>query len=226
MGLSVNDIKALTQEDIIKLVEGGVLGEPQLIRINLDTATTNQLFNISGNFISVQDASDANTQIDIGFNRANNTKVPFTKGLQFIIPYKNFFASWTAQTGKFVDLLTYSFAPELFQIIDNRSQQSSTETLEDILEQLAGDTTSEIQGEQFTLDGNSQTAIAANTDRVGAMLYNPVGNGVVYLRFGGSVTAVNCAIIIQGGTSFSIDNYRGDLNVLGTNTEKIHVSEW
>lgn len=226
MGLSVNEIKALSQEEIIKLVEAGTLGDPQVIRLDLTTATTNKLLSLSGNYIGVQDASDVTTAIDLGFNRASNTKLTFTKGLAMIIPYKSIFATWTAQVGKYVDLVVYSFAPELFQIIDNRSAQASTATLEDILAQLSGDETAEIEGEQFTMDGNSQTAIAANTDRVGAMIYNPVGNGVIYLRFGGTVTAVNCAIIIQGGTSFSIDNYRGDLNVLGTSTQKIHVSEW
>ena len=226
MGLSVNDIKNLSQEDIIKLVEQGVLGEPQIIRVNLDDATTNKLFNISGNFIALQDASDVTTSIKIGFNRANNAKIPFTKGLQMVVPYRNFFGTWEAQAGKYVDLLCYSFAPELFQIIDNRSAQASTATLESILGQLTGDDTAEIEGEQFTLDGTSQTAIASNTDRKGCMIYNPMGNNLVYVRLGGTVTSANCAFILQSGQNFTIDDYQGAINVLGTNTENIHISEW
>jgi hypothetical protein len=226
MGLSVNDIKSLSQEEIIKLVEAGTLGDPQVIRLNLDDATTNKMLSVSGNYIGLQDASDVTTEIHLGFNRASNTKLSFTKGLSMIIPYKSIFATWSAQAGKFVDLVVYSFAPELFQIIDNRSAQASTSTLESILSQLSGDDTAEIEGEQFTLDATSQTAIASNSDRKGAMLYNPVGNAVVYVRFGGTVTATNCAFILQSGGTFTIDNYQGDLNVLGTSTQKLHVSEW
>lgn len=226
MGLSVNEIKALSQEEIIKLVEAGTLGDPQVIRLDLTTATTNKLLSLSGNYIGVQDASDVTTAIDLGFNRASNTKLTFTKGLAMIIPYKSIFATWTAQVGKYVDLVVYSFAPELFQIIDNRSAQASTETLEDILAQLSGDETAEIEGEQFTLDGTSQEAIASNDDRKGCMLYNPVGNAVVYVRLGGDVTVTDCAFILQSGGTFTIDNYRGALNVLGTTTQKLHVSEW
>jgi hypothetical protein len=226
MGLSVNEIKALSQEEIIKLVEAGTLGDPQVIRLDLTTATTNKLLSLSGNYIGVQDASDVTTAIDLGFNRASNTKLTFTKGLAMIIPYKSIFATWTAQVGKYVDLVVYSFAPELFQIIDNRSAQASTETLEDILAQLSGDETAEIEGEQFTLDGTSQEAIASNDDRKGCMLYNPVGNAVVYVRLGGDVTVTDCAFILQSGGTFTIDNYQGALNVLGTTTQKLHVSEW
>jgi hypothetical protein len=226
MGLSVNEIKALSQEEIIKLVEAGTLGDPQVIRLDLTTATTNKLISVSGNYIGVQDASDVNTTIDLGFNRSANTKLPFTKGLAMIIPYKSIFATWTGQVGKYVDLVVYSFAPELFQIIDNRSAQASTATLEEILAQLSGDDTAEIEGEQFTLDATSQEAIAANSDRKGCMLYNPVGNAVVYVRLGGTVTATDCAFIIQSGGTFTIDNYQGALNVLGTSTQKLHVSEW
>ena len=226
MGLSVNEIKALSQEEIIKLVEAGTLGDPQVIRLDLTTATTNKLLSLSGNYIGVQDASDVTTAIDLGFNRASNTKLTFTKGLAMIIPYKSIFATWTAQVGKYVDLVVYSFAPELFQIIDNRSAQASTATLEDILAQLSGDETAEIEGEQFTLDGTSQEAIASNDDRKGCMLYNPVGNAVVYVRLGGDVTVTDCAFILQSGGTFTIDNYQGALNVLGTTTQKLHVSEW
>ncbi|MFH0772546.1 MAG: hypothetical protein V1933_08010 [Candidatus Omnitrophota bacterium] len=129
---NIKEIKELPFEEIISLINANEIAEPVKITLPLDVALSEKQFDIAGNFLGVIDASDANTYVDIKFNKFDSEVVRFTKGISFIRPFNRIFFSNAVQAGKNIQLLISAYAPELFQFIDNRSEVIQTTELTNI----------------------------------------------------------------------------------------------
>lgn len=76
------------------------------------------------------------------------------------------------------------------------------------------------------LDGTSNTLLAANTSRVGFMVYNPTANAAIYIDIGGGTAVSEQGIKVAPGTWFSMTGGVTPVNlitVLGTNAQSIYV---
>ena len=223
---NTNFLKSMDNTELSKLVDAGVLGSPISYVIPLDTAMNLKQISVAGNYFGIQEATDANVKISVSFNRSGDSKIEFTKGLAFVIPFNRFFITSDAQAGKTVTILIYNYAPELFQVIDNRSEASSLVALEAVLAELQGETLSEEGGTRVQLSAETE-AIALNADRKNYTLFNPVGNGIIYVRHGDTVvTTSNYKYAIQAGQMVMIDDYRGAVRALASvSGQYIHIGE-
>ncbi len=218
--LTVDTIQKLSFEEILRLIEGNQIAEPYLITLDLTNGLDNKRIEIAGNFFALLDATDANVSITVKFN-TNATTVPsfpFTKGLQFKKPFRRVFISATAQPGKTVTIVISNFGGVLFDINDNRSAQSMTSTLEEIRDELKGGDTASTGGGAIALAAEG-VILSANTNRKSFGIYNPIGNGNLYIRFDNTiVTTDNYAICLPSGACYIGDDYQGIIRGLMANS--------
>lgn len=224
--ISKNEIRNKTIDELLSLVEKGQISEPQKFVLPLDTALNNKQYSFTGNFIYVQEATDNNVVVDIGLNRSDADKFQFSKGFGLIFPFKSLFIDSTAQSGKTITILIFNFAPEIFDVIDNRSALELTSILDEILKQIKGNTTSQEGGARVQLSAEGQV-LASNTDRVSYTLHNPIANNTMYIRHGSTtVTTTNYRYALEGGQTIMIDNYQGEVRALASTTgQYLHYGE-
>lgn len=130
--LSIQEIKQLSLEQVLKAVEAGDIAEPNLITIPLGTATTDKQISCAGNYFGIYDATDVNVKITAKFNRVSDTGALMGLGQSFIRPIKQVYISWTAQESKTITILIASLAPDLFAYLDQRSNVLQAQYLADI----------------------------------------------------------------------------------------------
>ncbi len=157
--LKIKDLKELSFEDVIRLINANEIAEPVKITLPLDNALNEKQFDIEGNFIGVIDATDANVAISVKFNKWDSEAIVFTRGLSFIRPFGKLFFTSTAQAGKSISLLISAYAPELFQIIDNRSEAIQTAELTNI-----SNNTGATKNNTRSLNGDTGTQVNKSVD--------------------------------------------------------------
>jgi hypothetical protein len=136
--LSIKDLKNLSLEEVIQEIKKNNIAEPTVLTYSLDTAANNKQVPIMGNFIGIIAASDMNTNVQIRFNRIDGNAITFSQGLYIIRPYDQIFLTWSAQANKTISIICTPLAPELFQILDNRSEQLQTSYLASIAARVSG----------------------------------------------------------------------------------------
>lgn len=201
--MNINELKAMSPEQLLLEVEKGNIAQPYILKLPLDAALVNKEFTISGNFFGIIDATDQNVNIDVSFNiiqQDSRQLINFTKGLQFVLPFKRIFITAAAQAGKSITILVSSFAPDLFNIVDNRSAQQSTTILTDISDQLKGSSTAQGYNNVTISNVTATQVAAANTSRRSILVQNlPTNTGIMYLGYDNTVSATKNFITLAPG---------------------------
>lgn len=169
-------------------------------------------YNLSGNYVYAIEATDGEAEVSLQFSRKDSlsNSFPITKGLGYQHPFDKIHFSWSAQTGKTITILVASFAPEIFGVIDNRSQNDILTTLENIEEQLTG--TNNADFDVVAVLATATLIVPANADRKSVIVsHRGDGVGLIYLGFDNTVTALKHFIQLAPGESWSIDDYTGDV---------------
>lgn len=198
----------------------------QQIAIDLSVVAADQEYNLSGNFFYVKEAPDQDMYVEVKINGSNNKAIPWTKQMGFIHPFNRLYITTPAGQAGIMTILLASEAPELFNVVDNRSAISLT--MADVLGELQGDIAPESCA--VTAVGVAQAQLlAANADRKGCSICSDILNtGNIYLGFDNSVTtAANWFQVLTPGGSYHIDNYRGPIHAIATiAAQAVGVGEW
>jgi len=187
----------------------------QQISVDLSVVATDQEYNLSGNFFYVKESPDQDMYVEVKINGSNVKAIPWTKQTGFVHPFNRLYITTPAgQTGT-MTILIASEAPELFDVVDNRSAISAA--TQGILDELRGDVTPETVGTEKTIGVAAAVVIAANADRKGGNVQSKSTNtGIVYIGLDNTVTSSKWVAELQAGQAFSIDDYRGDIYAIGS----------
>lgn len=226
--MTINDLKELSLEDILKLIDKGDVTDAIVYTLPLDTALSNYAVSIAGNYISCIDASDAGVSVNIEFNKISTGMIDFSKGLSISRPFNRFFITSSAQTGKTISFLISSYATDLFEVTDNRSNNQSSVSLAAIEQQLIGDTTGTMASDN-TIDNVSAEQIITGTNvQTSFLLFADLANtGTIYIGFDNTVSATKKIMALNSGDTMLIDNFKGDIWAFASGTgQKLSVSYW
>ena len=212
-----------TFKEQLDMVRNIGLQAVQEIVIDLSVVADDHEYNLSGNYFYVK---DQDMYVEVKINGSNNKAIPWTKQTGFIHPYNRLHITTPAgQTGT-MKILLASEAPELFNVVDNRSAISLT--MEDVLGEVQGDVTPE--GCAVIAAGVVQAQLlAANADRKGCSICSDILNtGNIYLGYDNTLTtAANWFHVLTPGGSYHIDNYRGPIHAIATiAAQAVGVGEW
>lgn len=190
------------------------------------SAAGEQTINLQGNFVYGYEATDGAANVDIQFSRKDSAADYFniTKAVGFTHPFDKLHVSWEAQGSKTLTLYIANLAPELFGVTDNRSALLTAALLQSILDELTGTVTAGNFALQALGAGATQI-IAANTARKSCIVHNPLGNAVIYLGYANTVTAIKYFVALQGGESWSTDDYLGAVWAIGTAAQNVAYGE-
>jgi len=228
--MNIKDIKNLSLEEIIRLIDKGDITDAVVYTLPLDTALTNFQVEIAGNFIACVASTDLSVNVDIEFNKFGSGKINFTQGLSFSRPYARFFITSSAQSGKTITFILSSYAPELFAIQDNRSNALQAQYLSNIQDELRGNTTPQGYDHVAVSSTAPTKVIALNAARKAFIIQQLETNtGDMYIGFNDTVAADKFVYKLRKGSvdSFALDDYRGDIYLLAAvNAEKVAYGEW
>jgi len=187
----------------------------QQISIDLSVVVTDQEYNLAGNYLYIKDAPDQDSYIDVKINASNQPAISWAKQTGFIHPFNRLYITTPAgQTGT-MKILVAAEAPELFAVVDNRSAIS--ESMNDVLAELQGDTTHEDWGTEKTVGTTAVEVLDANADRKACIIQAKSTNtGIIYIGFDNTVTSTKWIAELQAGMAFSVDDYRGALFAIGS----------
>lgn len=215
-----------TFQEQLDMVRKVGLQAVQEIAIDLSVVAADHEYNLSGNFFYVKEAPDQDMYVEVKINGSNNRAIPWTKQMGFIHPYNRLYITTPAGQAGTMTILLASEAPELFNVVDNRSAISLT--MADVLGELQGDVTPESCAVIAVGVGQAQL-LAANADRKGCSICSDINNaGNIYLGFDNTVTtAANWFHVLDPGGSYHIDNYRGPIHAIATvAAQAVGVGEW
>ena len=213
----------------IEIVRRNSIGVPRMMEIDLAIALIDHEYNISGNLFYIWLAPTQNDYINIKVNQTSQPAVPYRMGQGLVTPFdKLLITTPAAQTGNLY-LMYGTEAPELLEIIDNRSALAGD--ISAMLEQLRGDTTPENWGEIGIGLAQGQL-LAANANRKGCCICSDILNtGNIYLGFDNTVTTSaggnNWFHVLVPGGSFHVDDYRGPIHAIATvAAQLVGTGEW
>lgn len=170
-----------------------------------------QTVSLAGNFVYGYVGTDTLANVNLQFSRRDTDQDfhPLVEGFGYIHPFDKLHISWDAQPGKTLTIIIGSLAPELLNIIDNRSAIAQTALLQEIIDELQGDVAAEGYGRVAV--GAAATQIRpANVNRRSILVqHSPGGVGVIYLGFDNTVTVANHFIELAVGDVWTCDDYRG-----------------
>ncbi len=196
------------------------------IEIDLSVVAVDHEYNLSGNFFYVNVAPDQDVYVTVKINGSNNKAINWTKQTGFIHPFNRLYITTPAGQAGTMKILIASEAPELFNVVDNRSAIS--DAMSGVLGELRGDVTPESCA--VTAVGVAQAQLlAANADRKGCSICSDILNtGNIYLGYDDTVTtAANWFHVLTPGGSYHIDNYRGPIHAIATiAAQDVGVGEW
>lgn len=198
----------------------------QQITIDLSVVVNDAEYNLGGNFFYVKDAPDESSYVEVKVNGSNNTAVAWTKQTGFVQPFNRLYITTpSGQTGT-MKLLIAAEAPEMFDIIDNRSAMS--QNISDVLAELQGDVIPEIWGTEKTVGVAAVKILAANASRKRAIVQAKSTNtGIIYIGFDNTVTTSKWIAELQASMALPVGDYRGDLYAIATAAaQKIGWGEW
>lgn len=195
----------------IDYVRTASMGVPKNFVINLAIPLTDQIYNIAGNVFYVWSSANETDYVDIKVNNTNEPATRFVRQTGLNTPFDKLLITTPAgQSGDMV-ILYGTEAPELLQIIDNRS--ATVSGLVSILGELQGDQVHENWGTEITV-GNvaAVQVLAANANRKAMCCQaKAVNTGIIYLGFDNTVTTTKWIAELQAGVPFTVDDYRGPI---------------
>lgn len=214
----------------INYVRKASMGVPKTFVINLALPLLDQPYDISGNLYYVWSAPNAEDYIDVKVNKSSEPALRCPRQTGLITPFDKLLITTPAgQTGDLV-VLYGTEAPELLNIIDNRSVTAIG--LADILAELQGDVLPESAAAEITVGAAQVQLLAASATRKAFSLCADIGNtGFIYLGFDATVTTPAGGNIwfqcLGPGDQFGIDDYRGAIHAIATAAgQLVGVGEW
>jgi hypothetical protein len=202
------------------------LQNAQQISIDLSIVLVDKEYNIAGNFLYVFDAPDQVSYIDLKTNRTDRTAISWVKQTGFIQPFTKLYITTPAGQSGTMKILIAAMAPELFSVIDNRSAIS--QSMLDVLAELKGDTIPENWGTEKTVGTSAVQILASNANRHACTIQAKSTNtGIIYVGFDNTVTSTKWVAELQPGMSYSVDDYRGELQAIATAAgQLVGYGEW
>ncbi len=225
--MDLKQIKELSFEQILDLIEQGVLSEPRVVRLYLDTAKSNEFYSVAGNYFYAVDASSSSANFQAKFNRLDSDKIKFEKGFGLRRPFKQFWITSSAQAGEWVDILIGTISPELLEVIDNRTAIAQQQVLEAIRDELRGIATPGTF-DDVAVGVAAVSVIAANAARKGCVVQAKKSNtGLIYIGFANTVASTKALAELQAGMSIYFDDYRGDIFAISdAAAQVVYFGEW
>lgn len=183
----------------------------QQIEIDLSIAIVDKIYAFAGNYFYVKDAPDQISYIDVRVNTSDQPAVSWTKQTGFLHPFTKLYITTPAGQAGTMKVLIAAEAPQLFEIIDNRSAIS--ESMDNVVAELRGDVAAEDWGTEKTVGSAAAVEILdANANRKACLLQAKSTNtGIIYIGFDNTVTSTKWIAELQPGMSFGMDDYRGAL---------------
>jgi len=214
----------------INYVRKASMGVPKMFTIDLAVPLLDQPYHISGNLYYVWSAPNAEDYVDIKVNKSSEPALRCLRQTGLITPFDKLLITTPAgQTGDMV-LLYGTEAPELLNIIDNRSVTAIG--LAGILAELQGDVLPESAAAEITVGAAQVQLLAASATRKAFSLCADINNtGTIYLGFDNTVTTAAGGNIwfhaMQAEAQFGIDDYRGPIHAIATAAgQLVGVGEW
>jgi hypothetical protein len=165
----------------------------EYVDIDMSAAGSNQIFNVSGDFLFVDGSSTGVATLEVN-NQYNDPAAPFQVqagfGLQCL--FKQIKLSWAAQDGKKLRILYSTGArvvpTNVMQVSINSAPRST------------------FVNAQKTVTNASAQLLAGNTNRAYLLIQNNDAAGIVYIGFGAAaVTAAN-GIKLAPGASYELNS--------------------
>ena len=203
------------------------LSAPQKISITLTDVVSMLEYNVSGNYFYVLEAPDHVSYIDVQINRNDAPALPYTMQRGFHRqPFNKLYITTPAGQAGIMTIVVAAESPGEFEFIDNRS--SISQSMDDVLAELAGDVIPENWGTEKTVGLTAVSALAANADRKAAMVQAKESNtGIIYIGFDNTVTSNKWVAQLQPGMSWSVDDYRGPIFAISdTAAQLLGFGEW
>ena len=202
----------------------------QQIAIDLSVVAADQEYNLSGNYFYVKEAPDQDMYVEVKINGSNNKAIPWSKQMGFIHPFNRLYITTPAGQAGTMTILIASEAPELFDVVDNRSAIS--ETLVDVLDELkiiSGELQGDTTPENFavkTLGTTPEIIIPANANRKSCLATVIVP--IVYIGFDNTVSPTKFLQLLDVlGKWCYLEDYRGDVWGIGSVAGRsITWAEW
>lgn len=214
----------------IGYVRRSSMGVPKTFTIDLAVPLVDHIYDISGNLFYIWSSQNATDYVDIKVNDTREPAVSYVRQTGLNTPFHRLIITTPpGQTGDMV-IIYATEAPELMQIIDNRS--ATLTGIEDILAELQGDVTPEaFVGITITAAPGATLIMAARADRKGCCIQALSTNtGPVFLGFANTVTVGGAPGIwfaeLQAGVPFTIDDYRGPIFGIATAAQVVGTGEW
>lgn len=214
----------------IGYVRRSSMGVPKTITINLAVPILDQPYNLSGNLFYVWSSPTAVDYVEIKVNNTREPAVPYTRQTGLNTPFDKLYITTPAgQAGNMV-IIYATEAPELLQIIDNRS--ATLTGISDILDELRGDVTPEnFIGVTIAAAPGATLIMAARATRKACSVQALSTNtGSVFVGFDNTVTVGGAPGIwvweLLPGVPLTIDDYRGPLWGIATAAQVVGTGEW
>lgn len=194
--------------------------------INLAIAAADKEYAMAGNMFYVIHAPDAASYINVRFNDISSPQMKLTRMLGMRVPHERVFITTPAGQSGTLEVLHGLIDPDLFAIIDNRT--AADITLDALLDEVRGDTTSENWDTEETIGVAFSTILGTNTDRKGFHVQAKSTNGgIIYIGFGNDVTTTKWVAELSPGQAFGMDNFRGQICAIATvANQKLGYGEW
>ena len=193
----------------IGYVRRASMGVPKTFVINLALPLTDQPYDISGNIYYVWSSPNETDYVDIKVNKSSEPALRCVRQTGLITPFDKLLITTPAGLSGNMVILYGTEAPELLNIIDNRS--ATVAGLSDILAELQGDQAPENWGTEITVGNLAAVQILAiNAARKSFSIQAKSTNtGIVYVGFDNTVTTTKWWAELQAGQSCDGDDYRG-----------------
>lgn len=202
-------------------------GVPKKLTIDLADVATDRAYDIAGNVFYILSAPNEYDSVDIKVNETRESSFNYVPGLGLETPFYRLYITTPAdQVGEMV-IMYGTEAPELLQIIDNRSSIVAAAT--GLLAEMRGDLTPEYWSDpEITVGVAAVQIFGPNAARKACIIQAKSTNaGIVYLGFDNTVSTLNWFAELQAGMSFSVDDYRGSIFAEASlAAQLVGVGEW
>lgn len=170
----------------------------QYVDIDLDAAASNQIYNVSGDFLYVDAASTGSVTLELN-NQYNDPSAPFfaQPGFGLAALFKQLKLSWTAQPGKFIRLM-YSTG--------DRVVPTNSTTVNGYVNTVDGSLSRTLADQAF-MGYAGCGAVAAQYSHT--QLWNPAGSGKNLFLEAFSLTSTTTSSFVFGRYNVQLANAAG-----------------
>lgn len=167
----------------------------QYVDIALDTAATNQIFDVSGDFLYFDTVTNGSATLELN-NQYNDPAAPFSVQAGFAINalFKQIKLSWTSQPGKKLRVM-YSTGD---RVVPTNSTSISGTIQNDPPRSSWTNT-------QKTVTTTAAQLVASNANRKYLLIQNKDASGSIYVTFNATATVAN-GVLIGPGASYELNS--------------------